>query len=100
MSLAAIAACQTNTTGALASLVSGLVHFKVPPVSGGEYGKLSQAPVLFEVKLGLISRSVGFSLQYTPVIQGPCVISTFYPRESFKNVDTVSFLMTCGLLCR
>lgn len=69
--------------------IAGLVQFKVPPVSGGVFGKLSQTSVLLAVKLGLVTRSVGFPLQYTPVIQGPCVIETFYPASAFPQVDTV-----------
>jgi hypothetical protein len=74
-----------------------VVRFKVPPVPGGVFGKLSQTSVLFAVKLGLVSRSVGFSLQYTPVIQGPCVIETFYPASAFPQVDTVLTLQAHDL---
>jgi hypothetical protein len=57
-------------------------------VSGGEFGRLSEVAVALEVKLGLVARGAKFSFLYTPVIQGPCVVGSFYPKFAFPSVDT------------
>jgi cysteine-rich repeat protein len=73
----------------------GVVTLKMPPVSGGQFGQLSQTVVQLVVKLGLNSLSAGLSFEYTPVIQGPCVVSSFFPQSGFPGVDTeIKILLT------
>ena len=73
----------------------GVVTLKIPPVPGGQFGQLSQTAVQLIVKLGLNSLIAELSFEYTPVIQGPCVVSSFFPRSAFPGVDTqIKVLLT------
>jgi len=74
-------------SGSSTTASSGVFIFKVPPVMGGVFGILSETSVLFKVALGMNIRSAGFRFRYTPVIQGPAVVASFYPLKAFPTVD-------------